>query len=71
MLSEDFGANSDVDVLVEFDSGHIPGLITLAGTEIEMTEILGRKADLRTPQELSRYFRDEVIALAEVQYAAG
>lgn len=62
--------NSDIDLLVEFESGHVPGLITLAGMEIELTEMLGRKADLRTPRELSRYFRDQVVNTAEVQYEA-
>jgi predicted nucleotidyltransferase len=62
--------NSDIDLLVEFESGHVPGLITLAGMEIELTEMLGRKADLRTPRDLSRYFREQVINTAEVQYEA-
>lgn len=61
---------SDIDLLVEFDPGHVPGLITLAGMEIEFTEMLGRKVDLRTPQDLSRYFRDQVIKVAEAQYEA-
>ena len=60
---------SDIDLLVEFDGRHIPGLIKLAGMELELEEILGRKVDLRTPQDLSRYFRDEVVRQAEVQYA--
>lgn len=68
-LRNDFKEDSDIDLLVEFDSNHIPGLIRLAGMEIELTEILGRKVDLRTPQDLSRYFRQEVIDTAEVQYA--
>ena len=62
--------SSDIDLLVEFESSHVPGLITLAGMEIELTEILGRRADLRTPKDLSRYFRDEVVNTAEVQYEA-
>jgi len=61
---------SDIDLLVEFESGHVPGLITLAGMEIELTAMLGRKADLRTPRDLSRYFRDQVVNNAEVQYEA-
>jgi predicted nucleotidyltransferase len=67
----DFRENSDIDLLVEFEPNHIPGLIRLAGMEIELTHILGRKVDLRTPQDLSRYFRQEVIDEAEVQYAEG
>ena len=70
VLRDDFRPDSDVDVLVWFDPGHIPSLFGIAGMEIELTDILGRKVDLRTPEELSRYFRDEVIAEAEVKYAA-
>jgi predicted nucleotidyltransferase len=68
-LRGDFREDSDIDLLVEFDTNHVPGLIRLAGMEIELTEILGRKVDLRTPQDLSRYFRQEVVNNAEVQYA--
>jgi uncharacterized protein len=69
VLRDDFRADSDVDVLVEFDPAHIPGLIRLAGMEFELGEILGRKVDIRTAQDLSRYFRQEVLSSAEVQYA--
>jgi len=69
-LREDFGSDSDIDFLVEFDREHIPGLLRLAGMERELSELLGgRKVDLRTVQDLSRYFRDQVVASAEVQYA--
>ena len=71
VLRDDFGPDSDIDVLVEFDSDHIPGLIRLAGMEFELSEILGRKVDIRTAQDLSRYFREEVLNAAEVQYAEG
>jgi uncharacterized protein len=64
-------ADSDIDFLVEFDPDHIPGLIRLAGMEIELSDFLGRKADLRTAQDLSPHFRKEVLAMAEVQYAEG
>lgn len=67
-LHGDFGPESDIDLLVEFEPDHIPGLITLSGMEIELSEILGRKVDLRTPEDLSRYFRKEVVESAEVQY---
>ena len=70
VLREDFKADSDVDVLVEFESDCKPGFMGLARMERELSEILGRKADMRTPQDLSRFFRDEVVASAEVQYAA-
>ncbi len=70
VLREDFNDQSDVDVLVEFDPEHIPGLITLAGMENELSLMLGGRAvDLRTPEDLSRYFRAEVMMNAEVQYA--
>lgn len=62
---------SDIDLLVAFEPGYVPGLITLAGMEIELTEKLGRKVDLRTSQDLSRYFREQVVNAAEVQYEAG
>ena len=60
--------DSDIDVLVEFDPAHIPGLMRFVGMELELSEILGRKVDLNTPKSLSRYFRDEVLAEAQVQY---
>ncbi|GAB4177103.1 MAG: nucleotidyltransferase [Rhodocyclaceae bacterium] len=62
--------DSDIDFLVEFEPEHIPGLFGIAGMEIELSEMLGRKVDLRTPGDLSRHFRDEVVRMAEVQYAA-
>ena len=70
VVRDDFGPNSDVDVLVEFEPGHVPGLIRLAGMEFELSEILGgRRVDMNTLQCLSRYFRDQVQAEAQVQYA--
>jgi len=69
VLEQGFRPDSDVDMLVEFDAGVTVGLINLAGMEIELSKILGRKVDLRTPAELSRYFRQEVLRSAEVQYA--
>ncbi len=68
-LRENFGPDSDIDLLVEFDPDNIPGLIRLAGMENELSEILGRKVDIRTAQDLSRYFRQDVIKSSEVQYA--
>ena len=70
VLREDFRPDSDVDVLVEFEDGHTPGLLGIARIERKLSDILGgRKVDLRTPEDLSRYFRQEVLAKAEVQYA--
>lgn len=70
VLRDDFRSDSDVDVLVEFEPDHIPGLIRFAGMELELSDILGgRKVDLNTPKFLSPYFRDEVLAEADVMYA--
>ncbi|NIO04344.1 MAG: nucleotidyltransferase [Proteobacteria bacterium] len=68
-LRKDFGPGSDVDALVEFGPGQTVGFIRLGGMEVELSKILERKVDLRTPAELSRYFRQEVLDSAEVQYA--
>ena len=70
VLRDDFRPDSDVDVLVEFEPEHIPGLIRFAGMELELSQLLGgRKVDLNTPQFLSPYFRDEVLEEAAVQVA--
>lgn len=69
-LRPDFRPDSDIDVLVEFEPGHIPGLLGMARYERELSVILGgRKVDLRTPEDLSRYFRQSVLDEAEIQYA--
>jgi predicted nucleotidyltransferase len=69
------GANrpeSDVDLLVEFEPDATPGLLTMAQIEIDLSDLLGgRRVDLRTARELSRYFRDEVVRTAEAQFEAG
>ena len=69
VIRNDFRPDSDVDVLVEFEPGTRIGFIGLGQMEIELSEMLNRKVDLRTPKDLSRYFRDEVLRTAEVQYA--
>ena len=72
VLREDFRPDSDVDVLVEFEPAHVPGLFGMARLERELSELLGgRHVDLRTPEDLSRYFRQDVLAAAEVHYAQG
>jgi uncharacterized protein len=68
VLRDDFRPESDVDVLVEFDPYHIPGL-SFFTIENELSQILGRRVDLNTPQSLSRYFRNQVLAEVEVQYS--
>jgi predicted nucleotidyltransferase len=71
-LREDFGPESDIDVLVEFEPGRTPGLLGIARLGRELSATLGgRKVDLRTPEDLSRYFRDDVLKEAQVQYAEG
>ena len=70
ILTPRFGPESDVDMLVEFQTGAQTTYFDLAGMEMELTALLGRKVDLRTPAELSRYFRDRVLREAQVQYAA-
>jgi len=68
-LRDDFGPESDVDILVDFVPGHTPGFFGLFDMEEELSCLFGgRKVDMRTPQDLSRYFRQEVVANAEVQY---
>ncbi len=70
-IRDDFRTDSDVDILAEFDPAHIPTLFDIAGMEQDLSEFfLGRKVDLRTPEDLSRYFRQRVVSEAEVVYAA-
>jgi predicted nucleotidyltransferase len=72
VLRDDFRPDSDIDVLVEFEPGQPVGYFELVAMEDELSVLLGaRKVDLRTPLELSRYFRGQVAASAEVQYAGG
>ena len=69
VLSDNFGPDSDVDVLVEFKTGTRIGLIRLTRLEFELSEIIGRKVDLNTPGFISNYFRSDVMAEREIQYA--
>ena len=70
VLRDDFRSDSDVDVLVEFEPEAVAGFFKMAAMECELGAMIGRKVDLRTPEDLSRYFRAEVLAEAVVQYAA-
>jgi predicted nucleotidyltransferase len=70
VLREDFGPESDVDVLVEFEPDVSVGFFAIARMQDELTTMLGRSVDLRTPKGLSRYFRDQVVREAEAAYVA-
>jgi uncharacterized protein len=67
VLRDDFGPDSDVDVLVEFEPGNTPGF-AMVNLEDELSALVGRKVDLHTPGSLSRYFRDRVVGEAQDQY---
>ncbi|RLF66596.1 MAG: nucleotidyltransferase [Thermoplasmata archaeon] len=71
VLRDDFGSESDVDCLVEFEEGHTPGFFRLYEMEEELSLILGgRRADIKTIEDLSKHFRDDVLRNSEVQYAS-
>ncbi len=69
VLRADFRPDSDIDVLVEFDPGHVPGL-SFFSMEAELGRLLGRKVDLHTPASLSHHFRDQVLSEAEAAFQA-
>jgi predicted nucleotidyltransferase len=72
VLRQDFGPDSDVDVLVEFEPDHVPGFFALHDLEEELSGLVGgRRVDLVTERFLNRRVRDRVLASAEIQYAAG
>lgn len=68
VLTNQFNSKSDVDFLVEFQPEHIPTLFDIVTMEEELSDIIGRHADLKTPNGISRYFRDDVIAAAQRIY---
>ncbi len=70
VLRDDFRPESDVDVLIEFEPDHIPGLIELMKMQLEFSDMVGRDADFRAPGDLHHSFRDQVVAEAEVLYGA-
>ncbi|MCC6793670.1 MAG: nucleotidyltransferase family protein [Candidatus Hydrogenedentes bacterium] len=70
VTTDEFREDSDVDVLVEYAEGHVPDFFTLFDQQDELATMFGRKVDLQTPAGLSRYFRDDVLRNADVQYAA-
>jgi len=72
VLRDDFGKDSDIDVLVEFETNHGPGFIGLMKMERELSTLLGgRTVDLVTEKFLNHRIRSQVLANAEIQYAQG
>lgn len=71
VLRDDFSPESDIDILIEFKDDATPGFFSLMRMQDELTKILGRNVDLRTPNDLSRYFRDDVVNNAVIQYVEG
>ena len=68
ILTSSFTEKSDVDILVKFEKNHIPHLFGLIGMESELSDIIGYPVDLKTPNDLSRYFRDDVLGKAKPIY---
>jgi len=68
VLRDDFRPDSDIDILIELEPYHQVGLMQMAKMEIELSKLMGRKVDLRTPQDLSKYFRDKVMTTAKILY---
>ena len=68
ILTSHFSSSSDVDILVKFNKKHIPGLFGIIDIQEELSAIVGRDVDLKTPNSLSRYFRNEVLSKAQVLY---
>lgn len=68
ILTSHFQPSSDVDVLVKFEKKHIPNFFELVDMESELSSIIGRKVDLKTPNDLSPYFRKEVLSKAQIIY---
>ncbi len=71
VLTDQFTDESDVDILIELDEQAKPGLMNFVRIRRELSDLIGRKVDLRTPLELSGYFRDDVVREARVEYARG
>lgn len=68
VLTPNFTEKSDVDILVKFEKNHLPHLFGLIKMESELSDIIGYSVDLKTPNDLSRYFRDDVLAKAKLIY---
>lgn len=70
ILRDDFGPHSDVDLLVEFEAGRTPGIIGFGGMILELSAMIGRTVDLRTPNDLSEYFRSRILQESRLLHAA-
>jgi predicted nucleotidyltransferase len=68
VLSDHFSETSDVDILVEFDPKHVPGLFEIVDMKDELSKNIGREVDLRTPEDISKFFRNEVIQQSYLLY---
>ena len=68
VTTDEFRDDSDVDVLVEYNSAHTPDLLKVVAQEAELSELFQRRVDLRTAEDLSRYFREDVVESALIQY---
>ncbi len=68
ILTPNFNASSDIDILVSFDKEHIPTLFGIVDMEFELADLLGWPVDLKTPEDLSPYFRNDVINHAKIIY---
>lgn len=64
VLTDRFNKKSDIDVLVEFHPDHIPSFFGLADMQFELEDFFNRSVDLRTPNDLSVYFRENVLSNA-------
>ncbi len=70
-VRDELNQDSDIDILIEFEKGCTPGLITFIGIQRELSDLLGKKVDLRTANDLSRYFIDRVMNERRVEYVSG
>ena len=68
VLTSNFTKESDVDILVKFEKKHTPHLFGLIGMESELSDIIGYPVDLKTPNDLSSYFREDVLNRAKIIY---
>ena len=68
VLSDHFSETSDVDILVEFDPDHVPGLFEIVDMKDELSKNIGREVDLRTPEDISKFFRNEIIQQSYLLY---